>query len=761
MSDRTKRLLFALFFISGFSSLLYQVVWLRLAFASFGIITPVLSLVLSTFMLGLAVGSWLGGAIAGRLPGSKRLSALQLYGAAEACIGIGAFAVPRLFRAGESLLLSTGATDSMTYLGLSAAVIALSLFPFCLCMGTTFPLMMAYVRERDPRQETSFSFLYLANVVGAMCGTLVTAIMLVEVLGFTWTLAVGACGNFLVAAVSFSLARRAGEPDESISARYQRKAAAPTIRNTVDAAWLAPLILFTTGLVSMALEVVWTRAFTPVLKTQVYSFATLLFVYLLSTWIGSFWYRQHLGADRVVATRTLLVFLAIASFAQLLIDDPRIHSRVVSVFPDAATNADSLIDWIIMGIPAAIVLLSIAPFCGILGYLTPKLIDEYSTGRPQQAGNAYALNVVGCILGPLVASYVLLPAVGIKWSTVVLAAPLALLALAARQAAPTGHSSRIAFAVLAATVVLSCVFATSYEEQYAGSGAVIRRDHTATVISHITETGAKGLMVNGKEITGTTPTTKIMAHMPLAFLQHQPKSALVICFGMGTTYRSLLTWDIDVTAVELVPSVRDAFDYYFTDAEQILANPRGKIVIDDGRRFLERTDQQFDVITLDPPPPPEAAGSSLLYSEQFYALCKRRLAPGGILQQWFPGGDRSTFEAILRAIRNEFPHVVAYRAHDGWGVHFLASQEPIVTPNAEQFETRLPPAAKADLVEWNPGTQPRQLIDTILAPDRLLNSEGLLGAIGPQTITDDRPYNEYYLLRRLWQKLNGMYEIVL
>ena len=61
MSPSRRPLLFLLFFVSGFCGLLYQVVWTRLAFASFGIIMPVLSVVISLFMLGLSLGAWLGG----------------------------------------------------------------------------------------------------------------------------------------------------------------------------------------------------------------------------------------------------------------------------------------------------------------------------------------------------------------------------------------------------------------------------------------------------------------------------------------------------------------------------------------------------------------------------------------------------------------------------------------------------------------------------------------------------------------------------
>src|SRR5207302_500591 len=130
----------------------------------------------------------------------------------------------------------------------------------------------------------------------------------------------------------------------------------------------------------------------------------------------------------------------------------------------------------------------------------------------------------------------------------------------------------------------------------------------------------------------------------------QPQSVLLICFGMGTTYRSALSWGIDTTAVELVPGVRDAFSYYHNDAQRVISDPKGRVVIDDGRRFLRRAAGKYDVIVIDPPPPPEAAGSSLLYSQEFYELARQHLKPNGILQAWVSGGEPATVHAAIRSV---------------------------------------------------------------------------------------------------------------
>src|ERR1700704_4463962 len=121
--NSTRRILFFLFFVSGFCSLVYQVVWTRMAFASFGIIIQVLSVVLSVFMLGLSLGAWVGGRSVNFLVRKTGCSPLWFYAGTELLIGVGAFAVPALFAIGQKLLLSAGEADSTRYLFLSALVL--------------------------------------------------------------------------------------------------------------------------------------------------------------------------------------------------------------------------------------------------------------------------------------------------------------------------------------------------------------------------------------------------------------------------------------------------------------------------------------------------------------------------------------------------------------------------------------------------------------------------------------------------------------
>ena len=476
----------------------------------------------------------------------------------------------------------------------------------------------------------------------------------------------------------------------------------------------------------MGMEVVWIRQFTPYLGTMVYSFASILGLYLAATFLGSRIYRLW-GRKHNQEATLVWALLGLCALLPLLAANPEL-------------------EWLRL-LRLAI---GIVPFSGILGFVTPMLVDRWSEGDPDRAGRAYAINIIGCILGPLLSGFVLLPLMSERWVLFVLALPWLVIGMYPGWSSTSElvnavprwqRMSSYGIVVLAAVLVFT---SKSYEEQF--DHREVLRDNTATIIA--TGKGMdKFLLVNGVGITSLTPVTKMMAHLPLAFLDHPPQNALVVCFGMGTTYRSLLSWGIPATAAELVPSVPRVFGYYHADGPALLRSPLSHVVIDDGRRYLERTPQQYDVITIDPPPPVEAAGSSLLYSEEFYDIVKRRLRPGGILQQWLPGGDAVVGASVARALKESFPYVRVFRSVEGWGYHFLASSRPIPARTPEQLAGRMPARAIADMMEWGPETDPETQFAVVLKQELSLD-QLIAQAPNAPALKDDRPVNEYFLLRQ-------------
>jgi predicted membrane-bound spermidine synthase len=592
--------------------------------------------------------------------------------------------------------------------------------------------MMAYVREQEKESPESFSFLYFANVLGAMSGSLLAVLALIETLGFFHTLVFAAAGNVIIAAISIGLSMKS----PAGRTKSLRDETAPALADQPAGSRLAPWILFSTGFSAMAMEVVWTRVMCPVLRTQVYSFAFIIFAYLGATFAGSILYRSHLRRKATWSMPFLIAILAATAFLPIFAVDPAFVTAVWNVGSGMYYES-----WR----AKLFVLMSIAPMCGVLGYLTPSLIDQYSAGQPAKAGKAYGINIVGCVLGPLVASYVLMPFLRERYALILLSLPLVVLfCVCVRDL--TRMQQRILVPINILALVWALAGAGDFDRLLARNepNAQIRRDYAAAVDSfglHM----QKRLLVNGIGMTILTPATKYMVHLPMAHHRGPPQKALIICFGMGTTFRSALTWGVDATVVELVPSVPQAFPFYHADAAEVLGNSKGHIVIDDGRRFLQREGAKYDVIVIDPPPPVEAAGSSLLYTPEFYALIKEHLNTNGILETWIPSAPFDTAQAIIRSLHDSFSYVRCLISIERCGTHLMASMDPIPEKTAAQLAEAMPAQAKRDIMEWQTSgdlTNDLQIVLTQEVPmSKVLNPDLRLA------ITDDQPFNEYFFLR--------------
>lgn len=723
------QIFYLFFFVSGFCSLVYEVVWLRLVVAKFGVTTPTVSIMLSVFMAGLGLGSWLGGRfIAGRARKVGSYLPLRLYAGLELLIGLSAVTVPALLTVGYRLQ-SAGASlewGSASYYLLSGLWISVALLPWCTAMGATFPFAMSAIGKLGGEGSArSFSYLYLANVLGAVAGTLIPAFILIELLGFQGTLYVACALNLLLAAGVFLFSLTVPRYG-SVKATDEPEIAPANASKAILAQ------LFATGICSMALEVVWIRQFTVYLGNVAYAFAIILALYLIATFAGSALYRQWARAGRDQSFGVAWIPLGLAALLPLLAADPRVPI------------AESLYLWQVLMNGATRTAIGIVPFSALAGFLTPMLVDRWSGGVPERAGRAYAVNVMGSILGPLVAGFFIVPVTGERWGLVLIALPL--FALGFQASRPLGR--KLIWSAAAAASALLLIFTRDYSVKF--PHPVELRDHTATVIAH-GEGMRKRLLVNGTGMTKLTPITKMMAHLPLAYHREGAQSGLVICMGMGTTFRSMLSWGIDATVVELVPSVPKLFSYFHPDAPQLLQSGKAHIVVDDGRRFLQRSPQQFDVMAIDPPPPIGAPTSSLLYSLEFYRTVKPHLKPDGVLQIWYPGGDDTTTTAITKAIQASFAYVRAFDSLEGWGTHYIVSEKPIPDLNIAEVVARMPRAAARDMTEFNPNWTPQKMFTDVDDNEFDVDQMAAMDRSAP-AMTDNRAVNEYFLLRTMGRR---------
>jgi MFS family permease len=282
-----RALMLACFLVSGFTALCYQTVWMRLAIARFGVNASVVASVLAVFMLGLAVGSFGAGRLLGMFERRFGFTPLRVYALAELLIAIGGVSVPFLFDLARRLLLALGPASGLAYSAVSGVALTMILLPFCAAMGLTFPSAIAFLRRvgasgdrRDP-----FGALYLVNVLGALIGTIVTSAVLIELLGFLATSRLAAAGNAAIALAAMVASRTPIPAETPPAVETPRRSVTDPDSRARRAA------LFTTGFITMGLEVVWMRIYPSVIGTIVYAFAVIIGSYLLATTGGSIAYR--------------------------------------------------------------------------------------------------------------------------------------------------------------------------------------------------------------------------------------------------------------------------------------------------------------------------------------------------------------------------------------------------------------------------------------------------------------------------------------
>ena len=743
---------FLIFTVSGATALIYQVIWSRWLGLVFGNTTTSISIVLGSFMLGLALGSWAAGRLLSRLNNPMRTYAYMELG-----IGIFALCFPLLSRAAD--LLFTAVVSPETSVQASIFVRALLAFILLLVpttfMGATLPLLTDFFR-RSPRHTTGWKvgLLYAANTLGAALGIVGASFFLIEVFGVFATTFVAAVLNLLISSIAFRFASSADVPQDEKQQTDQKR--------TLDTKGrIAVAVLTASGAIALASEVLWTRTLETLVGNSTYAFSMIVLLYLIGIAVGS--WLMSLVVNRLkhallwmIAIQVCMgiwIFIALFLFQQIIGAVAPYKGELVSL---------SIIFLNYLKVMA--VLLPLSLLSGACFPIATRIIDPRSEdAHGVLIARAYSWNTAGAMAGSLLAGFAIAPLLDYFDSVYFIALLYGVTAFLAamiiiRSEWRLGQKRPAMATITAISFVLTGTaafilagpnnFATRYNALYPNFQVVFHEPGLQGVTTAIRERNdplSDILLVNGMGMTRKATDTKMMAHLPLV-LHPDPQDTLVICFGMGTTYRSAISYGGNVTVVELVKEVFDAFGYFYQDADRVRTYAKGRMVVNDGRNFLKLTRQKFDVITIDPPPPIDAAGVNNLYSREFIELAKSRLNKGGIMAHWmpFPGtmsgvDDKGTFVMIVQTFTETFPYVAILRSYHGAGLHVLGSMEPLDI-SMDRIKHRLMKKEIAnDLEEWDP--VPLSYFQNIKVFRPPAGDDVL--------VNDDRPRLVFYLLRTL------------
>ncbi|MBS2019969.1 MAG: fused MFS/spermidine synthase [Deltaproteobacteria bacterium] len=734
-------MLFALFFVSGFAGLLYEVCWVRGFGNEFGNTVHSASLVTAVFMAGLGFGSHRAGAWADRRRGSPR-TLLHAYAGAElaiALLGLGlAIALPRL--GGLSVALSSYERGANGWHALSLgsnvlryAIAAALLAPPSFLMGTTLTLLVrAVVGDDVSRAGLRIGLLYGANTAGAALGAYACDAWLVPRIGIAETQSVAAAANVLVGGGAILLARSAVSSPAMASSPASEPTSAAGGGRVVAAASLA---LGLSGFAALGMEIVWFRFLATTLGAYRAVFSMVLTAVLVGICLGSAlggWCERRFGRPLELFAGAQALF---ASSALLL----------MATFTPSAP-AKSVI--VVVGLPSL-----------LMGFSFPLVnahVQDAVAAVGRRTGALYLANTAGSVLGSLVAGFVLTSWAGSQTSFLVLAvvaaiAPLPLVIVAT----PTKALKTAATGSLAAAMIAFAAFASLPSDH------LIRRfikalppaerilasyegpEGSIHVIDNKPE--SRILFTNGHPMSGTSLNAqrymRAFAHLPL-LMNAKPERALVICFGVGSTLNATSLHPLDrFELADISRGVLSHASWFRDNNHDVLADPRLSVFVQDGRQHLrQQPPGVYDLVTLEPPPI-EFAGVSALYSREFYELARTRLKPNGIMTQWLPAYavTREAGLAMVRAFVDVFPSSVLL---SGSGPELILMGTPaselVFDLDRVEASLRERPAVAADLARVRMGTLTEMAGSFVSSAAHLRRATENVAPV-----TDDRPVMEY------------------
>jgi spermidine synthase len=721
----------SLFVLSGVGGLIFQVIWTRKLALVLGSTVQSASLTSAAFMLGLGLGAYGGGSLAGRTAHPmRRFAVLEL---AVALLGLGTtMAIPLL----PGFLTSLLGLQSGLYRPLLLLLAGLLLLLPALAMGATLPLLVSGQVRTAGGFVRVLSWFYAANTLGAAVGAFATDFLFVKALG-VWGTACLAAGFDLTAALLAYLLFRLKRPSEAAPPPPQQHSTTTTKR-------LPLLLLALSGFCGLGLEIAWTRLLVFFNGTDIYAYSLVLSIYLLGIVVGSFlagWLpRNWIGAPLLGLLFLLLALLAWQTVYTL----GSVGNLIAALLGPESRFWRRILACLILVLPSTMILGAIFP-------VASSLVHQGSDQAGQSVGLAYVSNTVGSVLGALTAGFVLLAKHGLQATIQGFAA---VATLAAVLAVTAGRPARQqAFTGLLAAGVLIAIWATVpnrlvpflYERNgdtllFAADdhyGAVALVDQLDPLEAH----RYTNLIVDGYNMAGNNlESQRYTAQLGLlpALLAERPRNVLMVCLGVGNTLRALesLPGVERIDVVELSQTVVSAVSK-MPDVKRALDSPKVSIHIGDGRYFLATTAQRYDVITAEPPPPTQA-GIVNLYSREYYELCASRLEPAGVVAQWLPVMQMSQFEArtIIRAFQDVFPYSYLYQGARLQLV-LVGSAQPL-RPDLERVAAALPDD-RDRLADVDLDQAEKLFAGYLSGPEEL---RAYTGQTPP--LTDDRPYLQYH-----------------
>jgi spermidine synthase len=741
--------LYAAFLISGVTALIYQVLWSRYLTLLVGGTSVAHTIVLATFMGGLAFGNAYFGRRADR-PAADRL---RLYALLEVGIGLACMLFPTFFEGVSRAYLSLASIagpGAFVNDVLKALLAAASMLLPCIFMGGTLPVLAKYVVDSMSGFGHRLGFLYFINTAGAVFGCILGGFYVVEAWGLEAGMVAAALVNVLIGGVFYLWSKRAAAasaaeeavaPEAPLAAGLLPAPAAPAAAAeayTAGQARIAFWCIAVAGGVSMLYELAWTRVLTISIGGTVHSFSTMLISFISGIAIGS-----ALAGRLMRKPRNALVLFGLCEIGVSL--SILLPLRYYERLPFAVHRVGSWLShgagtyWLYLLLQvliAALVMLIPTTLIGAALPLASRVCVDRLDVLGRRVGSVFSVNTIGTVVGAVVTGFVLLPRLGLErtlllgcivsgllgivllhaWRPRPAGSPARAVADALRPSpAPAGAALWPVAAGLVAVAALVALLAPSWDprmmqqalfrwgtrefttwqelHQYATNSTFLYvKDGADGTIAVQERTPANRVIrVNGKPDASTIsdmPTQLMVGHLPMLF-HPNPRTAMVVGLGSGATVSAVLQHPgAEADVAEISPEMVQAARYFDAWNHRVLDNPRMKLHVVDAREFLLLTRKRYDVIVSEPTNI-WIPGVANLFTREFYKVIHSHLQPGGMFTQWLHSytADPVMVATVVSTVTNEFPYVSAWLVADGDLILLASDQRPQFDP--DRFAQRL------------------------------------------------------------------------
>lgn len=711
----------AVFFLSGFCGLVYEVVWERWLELRFGVTTYAAAVIVASFMGGMALGSVLLGRASDR---SRR--PLRFYAGCEAVLGLYAFAMPRLVGTPWGGAHPSGAVWFL-------------ILPTML-MGGTVPSLCRHA-DGVSKGRVSFPWLYGLNILGGVAGCLISTVFLLQTFGARVTNGMAAAISLSIGAVSWLCAGKADVERPS------------TDRPAIVS--LPAALAFVFGFLSLASEVLWFRSLRLVIGGTVYSFGTMLSTYLLGLALGSLLVSRLKNVRPLPALGATSLWTALffgvgfpafaTSWGMFGFFNAIYFARIHSWFAIQAVHF--LITCGVLLVPAA-----------LLGMALPLLVRDAKAKGSSSLGVVYGANSLGAVLGSLAAGFGMIPALGLEASAFLVLGLETLLAILLLLPRGTPAAARWAAAPALALLLL----AGSGFHGGLRPGTLFKKDGVVSTISVYLLNGRKVLETDNLDIQGMDPAKplshpKRLGYLPLILHSGARDSALQIGLGTGINLGALAEGFKETTVVELIPEMPDAVAHFRAENGDVLNRPGVKLVIDDGRHWVAASSARYDAIVGDLFYP-ENAGTASLYSREHFLNCRRALRKDGTMVQWIPAHQMTldSLKTLVATFRSVFPDASVWWGTESEGIPTVAL--------VGRLDAREPSREEMELVmRRHPGLRETgwERADCV-ASLKIMSGPTLAGfAAGAPLNTDDLPRIEFDAPRLETHRVQALFDVLM